>query len=213
MWHRGARDRSPSCISILRDQAGADRSCKPPRCRMPNVRVCPGAACPMCRTASSNVRDCSRHRSRVPNSRLRVAPASPRHGLDLFSQNLPWMYINANYKKKGIFSIFFRTIAALIHNQKLDYSRCVYPIPTRPPHILFLFFYFIFFVFSRWPAVRPVPPAIVLSKLRSRRSHGPRLPLDRIASSPRALRRRRSLLPSPVRNPPRAHGRRPDLCW
>lgn len=147
MWHRGARDRSPSCISILRDQAGADRSCKPPRCRMPNVRVRPGAACPMCRTASSNVRDCSGHRSRVPNSRLRVAPASPRHGLDLFSQNLPWMYINANYKKKGIFSIFFRTIAALIHNQKLDYSRCVYPIPTRPPHILFLFFYFIFFCF------------------------------------------------------------------
>lgn len=149
MWHCGARDRSPSCISILRDQAGADRSCKPPWCRMPNVRVRPGAACPMCRTASSNVRDCCGHRSRVPNSRLRVAPASPRHGLDLFSQNLPWMYINANYakKKRVYFQFFFVQLPLSFITKNLDYSRCVYPIPTRPPHILFLFFSFIFFCF------------------------------------------------------------------
>ncbi len=159
MWHRGARDRSPSCISILRDQAGADRSCKPPRCRMPNVRVRPGAACPMCRTASSNVRDCSRHRSRVPNSRLRVAPASPRHGLDLFSQNLPWMYINANYKKKGIFSIFFVQLPLSFITKNLIILAACIPFPPAH-HISFSFSFILFFLF--FPVGRPCGPCLLL---------------------------------------------------
>lgn len=173
-----------------------------PRCRMPNVQDRILQRAWLLRAQVPCPKFALARRSCIAATRVRSIFA--KLAMDVYKRKL------CKKKKKVYFQFFFVQLPLSFITKNLDYSRCVYPIPTRPPHILFLFFSFIF---SRWPAVRPVPPAIVLSKLRSRRSHGPRLPLDRIASSPRALRRRRSLLPSPVRNPPRAHGRRPGLCW